>query len=366
MMTPRECYLDLCGASDFQRDPAQAVAVEHLQRLHDELVAAAAASPAGWWRRLLGKHEMRTVRGLYLWGGVGRGKTMLVDMFCATLPLPHKRRVHFHHFMRQTHAALRELPEQSDPLATIAAGLAASCRVLCLDEFHVSDIADAMILGRLLDGLFAAGVTLIATSNEAPNQLYRGGLQRARFLPAIRSIERHMAVIELASPIDYRLRALERAEIYHTPLDPAAHDSLLESFAELAPRDQTPVTEPLVVEGRPLQVVLRAEGVIWFEFDELCGGPRATADYIEIARSFQTVLVSNIRRFTETDDDAARRFINLIDEFYDRNVKLICSAAAPAPELYDGRRLAQAFQRATSRLIEMQSHDYLAQPHLSD
>jgi cell division protein ZapE len=175
-----------------------------------------------------------------------------------------------------------------------------------------------------------------------------------------------MTVVELDSTTDYRLRALQRAEIYHTPLDAAAHDSLLETFAELAPRDQTPTASPLEIDDRPIPVVLRAEGVVWFEFDVLCGGPRATGDYIEIARAFHSVLLSDVRQFSELDDDAARRFINLIDEFYDRNVKLICSAAAPPPELYRGTRLAQGFQRTVSRLIEMQSHDYLAQPHLSD
>lgn len=365
MTTPRESYHALCAGSDFQTDPAQAEAVERLQRLHDELIAAAANQAQGWlcrWR----KPAARIVPGLYLWGGVGRGKTMLVDLFFAALPLPNKRRVHFHRFMRETHAALRDLPEQPDPLAILAAQLAASCRVLCLDEFHVGDIADAMILGGLLEGLFQAGVTVVATSNEPPEKLYAGGLQRARFLPAIDAIQRHMTVVELASATDYRLRALRRAEIYHTPLDAAAHDSLLETFAELAPRDQTPIATPLDIDDRPIPVVLRAEGVVWFEFDLLCGGPRATGDYIEIARAFHSVLLSGVRRFSDLDDDAARRFVNLIDEFYDRNVKLICSAEAPPTELYGGTRLAQSFQRTVSRLIEMQSHDYLAQPHLSD
>ncbi|MCC6202445.1 MAG: AFG1 family ATPase [Gammaproteobacteria bacterium] len=365
MTTPRESYRELCSGSDFLRDPAQEAAVERLQRLHEELLVATAARPS-LWQRLRRQPVTRIVPGLYLWGGVGRGKTMLVDLFFATLPLPHKRRVHFHRFMRETHAALRDLPEQPDPLLLLAAQLATSCRVLCLDEFHVGDIADAMILGGLFEGLFAAGVTVIATSNEPPDNLYAGGLQRARFLPAIEAIKRHMAVVELASATDYRLRALQHAEIYHAPLDAAAHDSLLETFAELAPRDRSPSAEPIEIEGRPIPVVLRTEGVIWFEFDVLCGGPRAAGDYIEIARGHHTVLLSGVRRFGEVDDDAARRFINLIDEFYDRNVTLICSAEVAPAALYGGTRLRPSFQRTVSRLIEMQSHEYLAQPHLSD
>ena len=301
-------------------------------------------------------------RGLYLWGGVGRGKTFLLDLFHEHLPLAEKRRVHFHRFMLEVHARIRELGEREDPLAEVAAGYAASLRVLCLDEFFVSDIGDAMILGRLLQQLFERGVVLVTTSNTAPQNLYRDGLQRARFLPAIGLIERHCQVLHLQSPTDYRLRSLTQAPTYHQPLGAGADAALEECYVRLT-ADSVRDGEPLAINGRTIDTVDSSEGVAWFEFAALCEGPRAAADYIEIARDFHTVLVANVPGFDKRNEDAALRFVHLVDELYDRNVNLILSAAALPTGLYRGDRHAHAFERTASRLIEMQSEAFLAREH---
>jgi cell division protein ZapE len=241
--------------------------------------------------------------------------------------------------------------------------MAADTRLVCLDELFVADIADAMILGNLFDALFRRGVTLIATSNLPPEELYRDGLQRQRFLPAIATIRAHTTTLHLAGDADYRLRALEQAEIYHSPLDEAADAGLEDAFECIAP-EPGKRNHALAIEGRVIPARRRADGVAWFEFEDICAGPRGTADYIEIARCFQTVLVSNIPLLDETLENEARRFIAMVDEFYDRNVKLIVSAAAPAAELYRGDRLDFEYARTASRLHEMRSHEYLARPHL--
>jgi cell division protein ZapE len=336
-------------------DPAQQAAVAALQAVHDELVA----HPP---RRRLGKMRWTRVDGLYLWGSVGRGKTWLMDAFHEALPFTRKRRVHFHRFMLEVHARRRQHPDEQDPLARVAEDLAAETRVLCFDEFHVSDIADAMILGRLTEVLFEQGVTLVATSNVPPQDLYKDGLQRERFLPAIRRIEQHCRVLHLDSPTDYRLRALTQAEIYHHPSDAAAEANLEAWFDAIAPDEGRAGT--LEVEGRPIAARRLAEGVAWFDFAAICATARAAADYIEIARTHHTVLLSKVPQLTADDEDTARRFINLVDEFYDRGVKLILAADVPREELYGGRKLKFEFQRAVSRLVEMQSQEYLAKPHL--
>lgn len=302
------------------------------------------------------------MRGLYLWGSTGRGKTWLVDLFYKCLPFPEKLRRHFHRFMADVHEDLRMHASHSDPLTLVADGLAARTRVICFDEFFVSDIADAMILGTLFERLFARGVTLVATSNVAPPELYRDGLQRARFLPAIAALETHTEVVHVGGDVDYRFRLLERAEIYRAPLDAAAEAGLQQYFDSAAPED-TRNRGDLRVLGRMIPVRCRADGVAWFDFGNLCGGPRSQADYIEIARSFHTVLVSGVPRFTPEIENEARRFIALVDELYDHSVKLILSAAVPVHELYAGNRLALEFRRTTSRLEEMQSQGYLASPH---
>ncbi len=303
------------------------------------------------------------LRGLYLWGGVGRGKTFLVDEFFAELPAREKRREHFHRFMHDVHARLKRHRNLSNPLAQVAADIAAKCRILCIDEFVVGDVADAMILAVLLESIFRRGVTLVATSNLPPAELYRGGLQRARFLPAIALIERNCRVMELDAGVDYRLRQLERATLYLGPGVPDAEALMASEFARLADGGGEKDVR-VQVEGRPVRARREAEDVVWFDFGELCEGPRSAADYIEIARCYQTVFLGGVPVLDANGDDAARRFITLVDEFYDRGVKLVLSAGADAPEaLYRGERLAFEFRRTASRLHEMQGRKYLARPH---
>ncbi len=303
------------------------------------------------------------LRGLYLWGGVGRGKTFLVDEFFAELPVKEKRREHFHRFMLDAHSRLRRHRNLPSPLLRVAADIAAKARLVCIDEFVVSDVADAMILATLLGAIFRRGVTLVATSNLPPSELYRGGLQCARFLPAIALIERHCRVMELDAGVDYRLRQLERAALYLGPAVADAETRLASEFERLADgRGDRDVR--VQVEGRAVRARREAEDVVWFDFRELCEGPRSAADYIEIARCYHTVFVSGVPAMDAASDDAARRFLTLVDEFYDRGVKLILSAAAAQPEdLYRGERLAFEFRRTASRLHEMQGRNYLARPH---
>jgi len=354
--TPSALYAQGVAERRWQDDPAQRAALVALDRIHAELIAAA---PAGWWQRLRGA---KPVCGLYLWGAVGRGKTFLVDLFFAALPFDAKLRLHFHRFMGRVHAELMKLEGRSDPLRDVAAHFAAQARVFCLDEFFVTDIGDAMILSGLLQHLFAQGVTLVTTSNIEPEHLYRDGLQRAKFVPAIALLEQQCEVRQLQSAQDYRLRALTEAGVYFTPLGERAERALNACFERIAPGAKRSEPE-ILVNGRGIAVKRRADGVIWFEFDALCEGPRAVADYIELAQSFNTVLISSVPQFSPQMEDAARRFVNLIDEFYDRGVNLVLSAATPVTELYDGERLRAEFARTESRLIEMQSREYLAAAH---
>jgi cell division protein ZapE len=354
----------------FVHDPAQEQAILHLQRVYDELLAAPPPPPAppkaGLFGRLRRPKPVTTslpVRGLYLWGGVGRGKTYLMDTFYDALPLQRKLRLHFHPFMYQVHAALRPLRDQSEPLIIVARQFAERARVLCLDEFFVADITDAMLLYGLLQELFASGVTLVTTSNIPPDELYKNGLQRARFLPAIELLKQHLDVLNVDGGVDYRLRYLEKAEIYHWPLDERADQVLADAFNHVSPEPGRADAE-LEVESRLIPSRRLADGVVWFDFRAICDGPRSQADYIEIARCFHTVLISNIPVLDWQQENQARRLLNLVDAFYDRGVKLIVSAAAPVLELYQGSLLKFEFQRVVSRLQEMQSHDYLAREHL--
>jgi len=347
----------------YQSDPAQERAIARLEALRDRLTRQARGRPA--WRRLLGglraPRDVQSPRGVYLWGGVGRGKTYLMDLFQAHAGVP-VRREHFHRFMKELHSRLRELRDVPDPLPQVAAGLIGDARALCLDELYVSDIADAMILAGVFDGLVRRGAALVCTSNTPPGGLYRDGLQRARFLPAIALLERHTEVIEVDSGVDYRLRELERAPLY---LDSGAADSdalLRQRFAAIA-GDPGRSGGTLLLEGRAVPVRCVSADVVWFDFDAVCAGPRSQSDYVEIARDFHTVLVSGVPRFDGAMDDPARRFIALVDELYDRNVKLVLSAAVAADALYAGERLEFEFRRTSSRLVEMQSHDYLTRPH---
>jgi cell division protein ZapE len=349
-------YACHAGQQGFQLDEAQQRAIAGLQRLYNELRAE---EQRGWLSRLLGNPA--APRGVYLWGGVGRGKSFLMDGFFICAPVEMKHRVHFHRFMQRIHADLKTLPPAPDPLIQVAARIAERAHLLCFDEFHVSDIGDAMLLGRLLEMLLKRGVVLVATSNQRPDDLYSDGLQRARFLPAIRLLKEKLEVVEIDGGADYRLRALEKGEIWHWPLDAVAEASLDAAFLRLA-GESGKGSGVLDIEGRRILARRLAPGVAWFNFDELCGGPRGTADYIEIARRCYTVLLSGVPHFGTEDETVARRFTWLVDEFYDRRVKLIVSAQVAPQELYRGGHAE--FTRTVSRLEEMQTRQYLAQPHL--
>ncbi|WP_345293938.1 cell division protein ZapE [Luteimonas vadosa] len=357
---PSERYQQGVERGDWTQDPAQAEALRELDRIHRVLSRGAAR--AGVLDRLFGTSRPDPVDGLYLWGGVGRGKTFLIDLFHDGLPAVGKRRTHFHRFMREVHQQLRAHAGERDPLAAIARQWRKSLRVLVLDEFFVDDIGDAMLLGRLLERLFAEGVVLVTSSNAAPGDLYKDGLQRARFLPAIALIERHCHVVHLDSPTDYRLRALTRSPVYRAPLDEGSDDWLASRWHELG-GDDAHRDRSIELEGRKLPVRARSPGMAWFDFDALCEGPRAAADYIEIAHEFHTVLLGGVPMLDAARDDAARRFVTLVDELYDRHVNLVCTADAAPHALYAGERLAGAFERTASRLVEMQSADYLALEH---
>ena len=364
-MTPLERYQADLKRPDFFHDPAQENAVRHLQRLYDDLVAAEhQIKLAGLFGRLLGKKRQGPIKGLYFWGGVGRGKTYLVDTFYDALPFKEKMRTHFHRFMKRVHEELQTLEGEKNPLTIIAKRFAKEARVICFDEFFVSDITDAMILATLLEELFKNGVTLVATSNIVPDGLYKDGLQRARFLPAIKLLKENTEIVNVDSGIDYRLRALEQAELYHCPLSAEAERSMEESFRSLLTENcLVKENEALMIENREIRARKVANDVAWFEFRELCDGPRSQNDYIDLAKIFDAVLISGVEQMNVSTDDIARRFINLVDEFYDRNVKLILSAEVELKDLYAGGRLEFEFQRTLSRLLEMQSHEYLTRPH---
>jgi cell division protein ZapE len=346
-------------------DPAQMQAAAQLDRLNRSLLEASGTLSAKLRSRLpwlpLTAAGQRT-RGLYLWGGVGRGKTLLMDWFYDSLRTSKHERAHFYRFMRHVHAELRAVKRRTEPLGIVAERLARDARVICLDEFFVSDIADAMLLSGLFDGLFRRGVTLIATSNVPPEELYKDGLQRERFVPFIEMLRQNVDVLHLDGGVDYRLRQLEQAPTYLDSADPAARALLERRFAALA-GDSATGPGTLSVEDRPIAVLAAGAGMVWFEFRELCEGPRSANDYIDLARAYHTIFISNIPVFTAADEDAARRFIAAIDEFYDRGVKIVVSAAAAPASLYRGERLQLEFQRAASRLIEMQTQRYLAGQH---
>jgi cell division protein ZapE len=350
----------------FALDAAQAASLPHFERLYEDLIGLEQME-ASLIRRLA---RRRVVRGLYLWGGVGRGKSFLMDSFFNCAPAARKRRIHFHRFMQDVHSGLRELQGQVDPLLIYARELAREVRLLCLDEFHVTDITDAMIMRRLLEGLFDQGVVLVTTSNFEPDGLYLHGLQRGQFLPAIELIRQYLDVVGVDHGVDYRLRELEKAGVYHTEAD--ADVRLEQAYLQIARHDASEERQ-MELEGRVVRVRRQARGVAWFDFRELCDGPRAKADYIELARRYHTVLLSGVPRFSIDAADRLRRFVWLVDEFYDRRVKLIMAAAAPAGELVDGAQSEDRFQanlnaslneRLVSRLTEMQTRDYLTQPHL--
>ena len=367
MPTPKQRYLIDLNRKGFIKDASQARAVKALEGLYERLLVRHGQRPAGLLRRLTKlfvKSPLQPETGLYFWGGVGRGKTYLMDNFYESLPFERKIRVHFHRFMRRVHRDLRLLDGQVNPLQKVADKIADETYIICFDEFFVSDIGDAMILGVLLEALFARGVCLVATSNIIPNDLYRNGLQRERFLPAIALLNKHCEVINVDGGADHRLRALEQADLYHWPLDEISRQAISDTFDRLVPvGGETKSAVDLDVEGRAIAVIKLGEDIVWFEFSAICEGPRSQNDYIDIAREFHGVMISNIPSLGGTNEDAARRFINLVDEFYDRNVKLAITASEPLKTLYSGGRLEFEFERTKSRILEMQSHEYLARPH---
>ncbi|MGY3926182.1 cell division protein ZapE [Aeromonas simiae] len=362
-MTPQQKYQQGLQASGFVADPAQAAAVVELERLYQDLRRRPTpTSSRPWWQRLRRAAPVEGVKGLYMWGGVGRGKTWLMDLFFDCLPEERKLRMHFHRFMLRIHAELKGLSGVADPLQNVADTLAQEADIICFDEFFVSDITDAMLLGTLFQALFARGVVLVATSNIPPADLYRNGLQRARFLPAIELIERHCHVLNVDGGTDYRLRTLEQAEIYHSPLDEQAVQNLTLCFRQLSGAE--PMAGVLAVQGREVRIEGAHDGVLWIDFEQMCCTPRSQSDYIELSRCYHTVLLAKVQPMGAGMDDAARRFIAMVDEFYERHVKLIISAAVPMSQLYGHGLLNFEFARCLSRLREMQSHEYLARVHL--
>lgn len=370
-MTPLEIYQKDIKEHGFQQDEAQLEAVSALDALYhqyiDYIKVPTKSKPTGW-KSWFGKKTQVTTpkapKGLYFWGGVGRGKTYLMDTFFDSLPSDKKMRVHFHRFMYRVHDELNALGDVNDPLELVADKFKSEAEIICFDEFFVSDITDAMILGTLFQALFKRGVILVATSNIPPEDLYRNGLQRARFLPAIELIQSNCIVLNVDSGIDYRLRTLEQAEIYHHPLDEQASKNLHHYFEQLVGEGKRG-EKVIEINHRQIGVNETSEGVLHATFAQLCQSARSQNDYIELSKIYHTVLLADVRQMDRTIDDAARRFIALVDEFYERHVKLIISAEVALEDLYTSGQLEFEFKRCQSRLVEMQSHDYLAKEHLA-
>ncbi|HSG22356.1 MAG TPA: cell division protein ZapE [Azonexus sp.] len=354
-----EAYEALLATRGYVADAAQMTAATALQNLYTSLLYFK-VDRSSTFKRLLS--PPKPPQGIYFWGGVGRGKSFLMDCFYDSVPYRRKRRIHFHAFMQQIHRDLDKYKGEQDPMLKVAEQIAREVRLLCFDEFHVSDIADAMILGRLLDGLFAKGVILVMTSNYPPSMLYPNGLHRESFLPTIALLQKNLDVFEVEAGIDYRLRTLEQVEIYHFPADADAEKKMRDYFRMVA-GGEGKKGGSIEVLGRQIETVRRGNGVIWFDFKTLCGGPRSQNDYLEIARSYHTVLLSHIPRMTVSQSSEARRFTWLIDVFYDHKVKLISTADCAPEELYVEGTQASEFTRTVSRMTEMHSREYLALPH---
>jgi len=371
-ITPTSRYLEALSTGSHQPDDVQRETVARLDTIYQELTSRshpAAVSSGGLratFSKLLGKREpvaVTSVRGLYMWGGVGRGKTWLMDLFYHSLPEGRKQRLHFHRFMLRVHEELTALQGHTDPLEILADRFKAETDVLCFDEFFVSDITDAMLLGGLMKALFARGITLVATSNIPPDELYRNGLQRARFLPAIEAIKAHCDVMNVDAGIDYRLRTLTQAHLWLSPLAASTQQQMDALWLALAgaPRENAPLLE---INHRPLQTMGAENQTLGVSFSTLCVDARSQHDYIALSRLFHTVMLFDVPVMTPHSENEARRFIALVDEFYERHVKLVVSAAAPLYEIYQGERLKFEFQRCLSRLQEMQSEEYLKLAHM--
>ncbi|MBD1226801.1 cell division protein ZapE [Xenorhabdus griffiniae] len=371
-ITPSSLYQSALSEGQYQPDEVQRKTVERLDLIHRDLINAQlrhipkASGLKGILGKLFGRQisaQFRPVQGLYMWGGVGRGKTWLMDMFYQSLPTERKLRLHFHRFMLRVHEELTTLQGHEDPLEIIADGFKAQTDILCFDEFFVSDITDAMLLGTLLEALFARGIALVATSNIPPDELYRNGLQRARFLPAIELIKKYCDVMNVDAGIDYRLRTLTQAHLYLTPLSEENRQEMRHMFQRLAGREGEP-NPILEINHRNMPAIRSVDGVLAIHFKTLCEDPRSQLDYIALSKLYHSVLLHDMPIMTALNENAARRFIALVDEFYERQVKLIINADAPMEQIYQGDLLAFEYQRCLSRLQEMQSEEYLKLPHL--
>lgn len=356
-MNPRKQYHQMLQRSEFSYDAGQEAVVGHLDRVYRELLAR--PEKLSLMQKMLGANR---VQGLYVYGGVGRGKTYLMDLFYNSIRGRRRLRLHFHRFMQKIHHMLKEQTGKRNPLKRVAAEVAAGAEVICFDDFFVEDIGDAMLLGGLFRELLKRGVVLVITSNIHPDNLYKDGLQRSRFLPAIEFLKQYCTVVEMADGTDYRLTTLKNNRLYHCPADETAERHMEREFALLAPETGSH-GEMIEIEGRELWTRRKSDDVVWFNFSDLCEGPRSQHDYLQLALEFHAILLSGVPQFSDSMDAAARRFIYLIDVLYDHRVKVVVSAAAQPDELYVGERLQETFQRTTSRLVEMQSVEYLASPH---
>jgi cell division protein ZapE len=355
-MAVRALYERTLKERGYRADDAQLRAIDALERCENDWLAYLQRR-----RGTLAKMIVRPPipRGVYMYGGVGRGKSFLMDCFYQSVPLKRKTRLHFHEFMREVHRQLHELRGTANPLDELGRRVARRFRLICFDEFHIADVTDAMILHRLLEALFANRVSIVTTSNFHPDTLYPNGLHRDRILPAIELLKQHLQVLGVDAGTDYRQRTLDQVKIYHTPLDARAGAQMKAAFEQLAEAaDEDPV---LRIEQRELRARRRAGGVVWFDFAQLCGGPRSQNDYLELAARFHTVLLSDVPEMSPRLASEARRFTWLVDVLYDRHVRLILSAAVPPQALYTEGPLCHEFPRTVSRLQEMQTAQYLAQ-----
>lgn len=361
MTSPLQQYEQALLSGNFSEDSQQRQAMTYLDDVYQNIVKNRESKKSFF--SFFKSHEMP--KGLYMWGGVGRGKTWMMDMFFDSLPKERKMRLHFHHFMKRVHHELNQLKGQSDPLQKVADIIYQEADVICFDEFFVSNVSDAMILGDLFGMLFNKGITLVATSNIAPDGLYKNGIHRDRFLPAIEQVKKHTTVMNIDAGIDYRLRVLQQAELYVSPLTDESQSWLQERFNALS-QNQVVYHEPIIINGREIEVIAKTENILYCNFRALCMSPRSASDFIEIANQFSTVLIDNIPELNDIVADPTRRMIYLVDEFYDRRVKLLMRAEQSILELYQGEKLAFEIERTRSRLLEMQSQDYLSLPHRLD
>lgn len=362
-LTPLQRYHAALATGDFSEDGVQLAAMTYLDQLYHQLIKTQEQS-GGWFANLF-KSKPTPPKGLYMWGGVGRGKTWMMDMFYESLPIEKKMRMHFHHFMQRVQKELVALQGQVDPLQKVADIIHHEAVVICFDEFFVSNVSDAMILGDLFTLLFERGITLVATSNIEPAGLYKNGIHRDRFLPAIAQVEKHTTVMNIDAGIDYRLRLLKQAKLYVSPLSAETDGWLSERFDVLA-GGQSVSTDPIIIAQRPIDIIKRTETMLLVDFRAICMQPRSASDFIAIASDYDTVMVDNVPFLNDVLMDATRRFIYLVDEFYDRRVKLLVRAEQSIIELYQGEKLAFEIERTRSRLLEMQSEDYLAAEHKVD